>query len=81
MNPDVTSGGEAKVAKIASLVFVLFVPTKFALDLQLPGGVSYTVYTGLLARVINILVAAVVQLVPGRRGASQETPVLRRSTG
>src|SRR5579863_6684746 len=46
MNPDVTSAGEAKVAKIASLVvklgalvFVLFVPTKFALDLQLLGGV------------------------------------------
>jgi SSS family solute:Na+ symporter len=46
VNPSVTSEGEAKVAKIVSLVvkvgalaFILFVPTQFALDLQLLGGV------------------------------------------
>src|SRR5258706_9126210 len=46
VNPDVTPQGEAKVAKIVSLVvklgalvFVLFVPTQFAINLQLLGGV------------------------------------------
>ncbi|GAA4335433.1 sodium:solute symporter [Pigmentiphaga soli] len=126
VHPDVTPAGEAAVAKIVSLVvkvgaliFILFLPTQFALDLQLLGGVwilqtfpavvfglfnnrfrspallagwvvglaggtwlayadgvkpvhtmvlaggSYTVYTGLLALVANIVVAVVVQLVHG----------------
>ena len=46
VNPDVTPQGEAKVAKIVSLVvklgalvFVLFIPTQFAINLQLLGGV------------------------------------------
>jgi SSS family solute:Na+ symporter len=46
VNPAVTPAGEAKVAKMTSLlvkvgalVFVLFLPTQFALDLQLLGGV------------------------------------------
>ncbi|NYE59545.1 SSS family solute:Na+ symporter [Duganella sp. 1224] len=46
VNPAVTPEGEAKVAKLVSLVvkvgalvFILFLPTKFALDLQLLGGV------------------------------------------
>lgn len=46
VRPDVTPAGEAKVAKIVSLVvkvgalvFILFLPTQFALDLQLLGGV------------------------------------------
>ncbi|HEV7856044.1 MAG TPA: sodium:solute symporter, partial [Herminiimonas sp.] len=46
VNPNVTHAGEAKVAKVVSLlvkvgalVFILFLPTKFALDLQLLGGV------------------------------------------
>ncbi|AOB30084.1 sodium:solute symporter [Bordetella sp. H567] len=46
VNPSVTPAGEAKVAKVSSLVvkvgaliFILFVPTQFALDLQLLGGV------------------------------------------
>jgi SSS family solute:Na+ symporter len=46
VNPNVTPAGEAKVAKIVSLVvkvgalvFILFLPTQFALDLQLLGGV------------------------------------------
>src|SRR5208283_4445408 len=45
INPDVTSAGEAKVAKMTSLalvagalLFILFLPTQFALDLQLLGG-------------------------------------------
>src|SRR5262245_2213661 len=45
VNPDITHAGEASVAKITSLVvkvgalaFVLFLPTQFALDLQLLGG-------------------------------------------
>jgi SSS family solute:Na+ symporter len=130
VNPDVTPQGEAKVAKIASLVvklgalvFVLFIPTQFAINLQLLGGVwivqtfpaivfglffgwfrapaliagwavgivsgswivfadgikpvhtlmlgdaSYTVYTGLLALALNILVAALVQFPMGKRSA------------
>ena len=46
VNPNVTHAGEAKVAKtvsllvkVGALVFILFLPTKFALDLQLLGGV------------------------------------------
>ncbi|MDB5776998.1 MAG: actP, partial [Herbaspirillum sp.] len=46
INPQVTNAGEAKVAKIVSLavkvgalVCIIFLPTKFALDLQLLGGV------------------------------------------
>jgi SSS family solute:Na+ symporter len=46
VNPNVSAAGEAKVAKIVSLVvkvgalvFILFLPTQFALDLQLLGGV------------------------------------------
>src|ERR1700716_356313 len=45
VNPDITHAGEAAVAKIASLVvkvgalaFILFLPTQYALDLQLLGG-------------------------------------------
>jgi SSS family solute:Na+ symporter len=129
VNKDVTPAGEAKVAKtvsllvkVGALVFILFLPTKFALDLQLLGGVwilqtfpavvfglffgwfrapalltgwavglvggsylayadgikpvhtmiiggdSYTVYTGLLALVLNIIVASVIQLLMGKRG-------------
>jgi SSS family solute:Na+ symporter len=46
VNPDVSDAGEAKVAKITSLVVkigallvILFLPTQFALDLQLLGGI------------------------------------------
>ena len=46
VNPDVSHAGEAQVAKIASLVVkvgallvILFLPTQFALDLQLLGGI------------------------------------------
>lgn len=46
VNPEITPEGQAKVAKLASLVvklgalvFILFVPTQFALYLQLLGGV------------------------------------------
>ena len=45
VNPRIDNAGEAKVAKIVSLVvkvgallFILFLPTQFALDLQLLGG-------------------------------------------
>ena len=45
VNPSVTPAGEAQVAKLTSLVvkvgallFILFLPTQFALDLQLLGG-------------------------------------------
>jgi solute:Na+ symporter, SSS family len=45
VNPDITHAGEASVAKIASLIvkvgalaFTIFLPTQFALDLQLLGG-------------------------------------------
>ena len=45
VNPSVTHAGEAQVAKITSLVvkvgalaFILFLPTQYALDLQLLGG-------------------------------------------
>jgi SSS family solute:Na+ symporter len=128
VNPQVGPAGEAKVAKMVSLVVkvgalvcILFLPTKFALDLQLLGGVwilqtfpavvfglfsqrfgarallcgwavgivagswlafsdgikpvhtlhigdaSLTMYTGLLALVLNVAVALVVQLVAGGR--------------
>ena len=127
VNPAVTPAGEAKVAKMVSLavklgalVCILFMPTQFALDLQLLGGVwilqtfpsvvfglffgwfgprallsgwavgivggswlayadgikpihtlliggdSYTVYTGLLALLLNIVVAGIVQLLFGK---------------
>ena len=128
VNPNVTHEGEARVAKIVSLlvkvgalVFIIFLPTKFALDLQLLGGLwilqtfpavvfglffnwfrapallvgwavgmaagswmvfadgvkpvhtlviggdSYSVYTGLLALALNIVVAAILQvLLKGR---------------
>jgi SSS family solute:Na+ symporter len=132
VNPSVSPAGEAKVAKLVSLVvkvgalvFILFLPTKFALDLQLLGGVwilqtfpsvvfglffgwfgarallcgwafgigagswlafsdgikpihtlviggdSYTVYTGLLALLLNIAVAVSVQLVAAGPSAVQ----------
>ena len=45
INPDISHAGEASVAKIVSLVvkvgalaFILFLPTQYALDLQLLGG-------------------------------------------
>jgi len=128
---DVTPAREEKVAKLVSLVIkvgallcILLMPTKFALDLQLLGGVwilqtfpavvfglfwkrlqapallagwlggivcgtwtafadgvkpvhtlhlgadAYTVYTGLLALAVNVVVALVVQaLLPARRPA------------
>jgi SSS family solute:Na+ symporter len=46
VNPQVTDAGEAKVAKVTSLIVkigallvILFLPTQFALDLQLLGGI------------------------------------------
>ncbi|MCM2441761.1 sodium:solute symporter family protein [Agrobacterium vitis] len=124
VNPDVSHAGEAQVAKITSLVVkvgallvIVFLPTQFALDLQLLGGVwilqtlpalifglfsnwfrvrgllagwvvgfvggtwlvwlnglkplhtlsfgdtHFTVYTGILALVANIVVAVVVNLI------------------
>ncbi|TCR91268.1 sodium:solute symporter family protein [Rhizobium sp. BK376] len=46
VNPDVSHAGEAKVAKVTSLIVkigallvILFLPTQFALDLQLLGGI------------------------------------------
>jgi SSS family solute:Na+ symporter len=130
---DITPAGEEKVAKLVSLVvklgalgFVLFLPTQFALDLQLLGGLwilqtfpsvvfglytrrlaapallagwaagmvygtwtayadgvkpvhklllgvnSYTVYTGLLALAVNVVVLVIVQVIlqgAGRRQA------------
>jgi SSS family solute:Na+ symporter len=138
VNPAVTPAGEAKVAKLVSLVVkvgalvcIVFLPTKFALDLQLLGGVwilqtfpavvfglfhrwfgprallagwavgivsgstiafmdgvkpvhtlvlggdKFTVYTGLLALVINIAVAVVVQLVAGGRRVATAQPAVR----
>jgi len=126
VNPAVDPAGEAKVAKLVSLlvkvgalVCILFLPTKFALDLQLLGGVwilqtfpavvfglfsrrfsargllagwavgivagswlafsdgvkpvhtlhlgdtTLTVYTGLLALALNVIVAALVQAFAG----------------
>ena len=131
VRPDVTPAGEAAVAKavslvvkVGALVFILFLPTQFALDLQLLGGVwilqtfpavvfglfsgwfrapslllgwavglaagtaiafgdgvkpvhtfmiggdAYTVYTGLFALVVNILVAVAAQaILPARHPA------------
>jgi len=129
---DITPAGEEKVAKLVSLVvklgalgFVLFLPTQFALDLQLLGGLwilqtfpavvfglytrrlaapallagwaagmvygtwtayadgvkpvhklllgvhSYTVYTGLLALAVNVVVLVLVQLVVREAGQRQ----------
>jgi SSS family solute:Na+ symporter len=131
VNPAITPAGEQKVAKLVSLVvkigalvFILFLPTKFALDLQLLGGVwilqtfpavvfgvffgwfrapallagwlvglvagswlafsdgikpvhtfmlgtsGFTIYTGLAALCLNVVVAVVLQLALGNRGAS-----------
>ncbi len=46
VNPEVSNAGEAKVAKVTSLIVkigallvILFLPTQFALDLQLLGGI------------------------------------------
>jgi SSS family solute:Na+ symporter len=136
VNPGIAPEGEAKVAKVVSLVvkfgallIILFLPTKFALDLQLLGGVwilqtvpavvfglffswfrapalltgwlvglafgtftvfsdgtkpvhtlafgdaHYTVFTGLLALVVNIVVALIVQVVLGQRGAKPASAV------
>ncbi|MBP0623355.1 monocarboxylate uptake permease MctP [Cupriavidus consociatus] len=138
--PDITAAGQEKVAKVISLavkfgalIFILFLPTKFALDLQLLGGLwilqtfpsvvfglfsnrlrapallagwliglavgswwaisdglkpvhtlhlgaaNITLYTGLLALVLNVAVATVVQLVLGKRG--DPTPRLRNTVG
>jgi SSS family solute:Na+ symporter len=62
VHPEITPAGEAQVAKIASLavkagalLFIIFLPTQFALDLQLLGGlwilqtfpaVVFGLYTG-----------------------------------
>ncbi|TFW15701.1 monocarboxylate uptake permease MctP [Duganella callida] len=131
VNPNIQPDGEAKVAKLVSLVVkvgalvcILFLPTKFALDLQLLGGVwilqtfpsvvfglffgwfgarallsgwavgiitgsylaisdgikpvhtlvfgsdSYTLYTGLLALAVNIVIAVIVQVVAGGKRAA-----------
>lgn len=128
VNPELTPANETQVAKIFSLVvkvgalaFIVFLPTKFAIDLQLLGGLwilqifptvvfglfwkrlqapallagwlvgltvgtglvffnglkpvhqivigesSYGVYTGLLALVLNIVVAEIVHLMTARR--------------
>jgi SSS family solute:Na+ symporter len=137
VQPGVTSEGEAKVAKLVSLVvkvgalvIILVLPTKFALDLQLLGGVwilqtfpavvfglffnwfrapalllgwavglvtgtslvfldgvkpvhsflvggdKVSLYTGLFALAVNIVVAAVAQGVLGDRGSK---PVAQRA--
>ncbi|MBV8604897.1 MAG: sodium:solute symporter family protein [Pelomonas sp.] len=131
VNAQVTPAQEEKVAKVVSMVVkvgalacILLLPTKFALDLQLLGGVwilqtfpalvfglftrrlrapallagwfvgivvgtslayadgvkpvhalvvggtSYAMYTGLIALTLNIVVAGIVQLVLGGRGAA-----------
>ena len=137
VQPGVSPAGEAKVAKVVSLVvkvgalaIILILPTKFALDLQLLGGVwilqtfpavvfglffawfrapallagwavglasgtwlvftdgvkpvhtfalggdSYTLYTGLFALAVNVVVAVIAQLVLGARfGAKPLAPV------
>ncbi|MFJ2990119.1 monocarboxylate uptake permease MctP [Collimonas sp. NPDC087041] len=133
VNPEISPAGEQKVAKIVSLlvkvgalIFILFLPTKFAIDMQLLGGLwilqtfpavvfglffrwyrapallagwavglaggswlafadgikpvhtlvlggsSYTVYTGLLALLLNIAVASVLQVILGERGAIKD---------
>jgi len=117
------------VVKLGALVFILFLPTQYAINLQLLGGVwilqtfpavvfglffhwfrapallagwavgmasgswlaftdgikpvhtlvlggaSYTVYTGLLALVLNVAVAVVLQLVLGERGTQRPVPL------
>ena len=129
VNPAVSPAGEAAVAKVTSLLVkvgallvILFMPTQFALDLQLLGGmwilqtfpavvfglftrwfrapgllsgwvvgfaggtymafsdglkplhtlsfggVSYTLYVGLIALTLNVVVAVVVNAVTPRRG-------------
>src|SRR6201996_3184139 len=135
VQPGVTAEGEAKVAKIVSLVvkvgalgIILVLPTKFALDLQLLGGVwilqtfpavvfglffawfrapalllgwavglasgtwlvfadgvkpvhtfdlggdKITLYTGLFALAVNIVVAAIAQVLLGQRGRAPLAP-------
>ncbi|MCK9685578.1 monocarboxylate uptake permease MctP [Scleromatobacter humisilvae] len=135
VQPGVTPEGEAKVAKLVSLVvkvgalvIILVLPTKFALDLQLLGGVwilqtfpavvfglffawfrapalltgwavglatgtwlvfadgvkpvhtfdlggdKITLYTGLFALAVNIVVAAIAQLALGQRGRAPLAP-------
>ncbi|QDZ28510.1 monocarboxylate uptake permease MctP [Noviherbaspirillum sp. UKPF54] len=137
LHPDMTPAREQQVAKIVSLVvkagalvFILFLPTKFALDLQLLGGVwilqtfpsvvfaafsrwfrapallvgwavgmasgswlaladglkpvhtfllggvGYTLYTGLVALLANVAIAAIVQLIlgAGHHHAGHATP-------
>ena len=137
VRPDISPAGEAAVAKIVSLVvkvgalvFILFLPTQFALDLQLLGGLwilqtfpavvfglffgwyrapalllgwaagliggsalvfmdgvkpvhtfslgdgHYTLYTGLVALLLNIVVATIAQAVLGSTG-SKPAPALR----
>lgn len=139
VQPDISSAGEAKVAKIVSLVvkigaliFILFLPTQFALDLQLLGGLwilqtfpavvfglffrwfrapalltgwaagmvcgswlafsdgikpvhtfvvggdSFSLYTGLVAFALNVVVAVLVQLV-FKGSPLREAPVLART--
>ena len=135
VQPGVTPEGEAKVAKLVSLVvkvgalvIILVLPTKFALDLQLLGGVwilqtfpavvfglffawfrapalligwavglvtgtslvfmdgvkpvhtfdlggdKITLYTGLFALLVNVVVATVAQLALGQRGRAPLAP-------
>ena len=138
VQPGVTPAGEAKVAKVVSLVvkvgalvIILVLPTKFALDLQLLGGVwilqtfpavvfglffawfrapalltgwavglvtgtslafmdgvkpvhtfhlgdsSFSLYTGLFALIVNVIVAAVVQLALGDRAGAKPAAAVR----
>ncbi|MFL6699846.1 MAG: monocarboxylate uptake permease MctP [Vitreoscilla sp.] len=135
VQPDIQPAGEAAVAKIVSLVvkvgalvIILVLPTKFALDLQLLGGVwilqtfpavvfglffawfrapalligwavglatgtalvfmdgvkpvhtfdlggdKITLYTGLFALAVNVVVAAIAQLALGQRGRAPLAP-------
>ena len=80
INPGVTALGEARVAKMTSfavvmcaLLFILFLPTQFALDLQLLGGlwilqtlpaVIFGLYTGWL-RAEGLLAGWVVGFLGG----------------
>jgi len=134
VQPGIQPAGEAAVAKIVSLVvkvgalvIILVLPTKFALDLQLLGGVwilqtfpavvfglffawfrapalllgwavglvtgtalvfmdgvkpvhtfdlggdKFTLYTGLFALAVNVVVAALAQLALGQRGRAPQT--------
>jgi SSS family solute:Na+ symporter len=136
VDTNVTSAGEAKVAKVVSLVvkigalaIILVLPTKFALELQLLGGVwilqtfpavvfglfvawfrapalilgwaiglttgtslvfmdgvkpvhtfalggdTFTLYTGLFALVVNIVVASIAQVLLGNRNTKPVTAV------